>query len=292
MKKKYNSNSFKSKFFKFLIIISKFKKNTSSISNSEKYMKKCQKKKLKNIFFKNMKKMIYKNQIIYSYNEENSNCILIYIHGGSYVDKPLKIQLDFVKKIAKVINAELVIPIYKTLPDGNYKIFFEEIIDLYKNLEKKNKKIYLIGDSAGGGAVLSLNMLLVKEGINKIEATILLSPWLDMSLENPEISSKEKKDIVCSVEGNRFFGKKWANDIDTKDFRVSPIYGDMIGLNKIFLSCSDNEICQPDCLKLSQILKKSKINYKFVEFENQFHNFELYPTKESEILIEEIEKYV
>lgn len=292
MEKKYNSNSFKSKIFKSLIKLSNFKKNTSSTFNSERYMKICQKKKLKKSIFKNMSKKIYKNQIIYSYNEESSKCILIYIHGGSYVDKPLKIQLEFMKKVAKMINAELIVPIYKTLPNGNYKIFFEEIIDLYKSLLKRNKKMYLIGDSAGGGAVLSFNMLLVKEGINKIEATILLSPWLDMTLENPEILDKEKKDVVCSIEGNRFFGEKWADDICTKDFRVSPIYGDMTGLNNLFFSCGGNEICQPDCLKLSQLLQKAKINYKFIEFEKQFHNFELYPIKESKILIDEIEQFI
>lgn len=292
MEKKYTNNSFRSKIAKVLIILSRYKKKTSSASISKKHMNRCQQKPTNDNVFKGMNKKTNKKQIFYSYNEENSDYILIYIHGGSYVDKPLKIQLNFMKKIAKRINAELIVPIYKTLPCGNYKVFFEEIIDLYKKLLSKNRKIYLMGDSAGGGSALSLNMLLEKEDINKIEGLILLSPWLDLSLENSDIPNKEKKDIVCSIEGNRFLGKEWASDIDVKDFRVSPIYGDMSGINKIFISCGGNEICQPDCLKLSQILKNSNKNYKFIEFEKQFHNFELYPTVESKILIDEIVQYV
>ena len=70
-------------------------------------------------------------------------------------------------------------------------------------------------------------------------------------------------------------------------------YGECLeNLNKVFISCGGNEICQPDCIKLINKIKPLGINYKFVQFENQFHNFELYPISESKIIIEEIYHYI
>ena len=292
MYKKYTTNSIKSIFFKILIKLSNYKKNTSTKENSIKYMKICEKKIYNPKIFKGMTKRKYQNCDYYTYNEEIGNATLFYIHGGSFVDKPLKIQIDFAKKVANKINAELIVPLYKTLPNGNCNTFLDDMTKLYSYIKSNNKKIFLMGDSAGGGAALSLNMYLINEEKCNVDMVIMLSPWLDLSLDNNEVLSKDKNDIVCSVKGNKFLGEKWAENIDIKNYKASPIYGNFNGIKKVFISCGGNEICQPDCIKISNKLKQENINYKFIEFNKQFHNFELYPTKESNILINEIFEYV
>ncbi len=289
----YSNNSFKSKIIKILIRLSGFKKNTSSITNIQKHISKCINKKINKKFFRKMTKLSYNGYTFYTWNgnvENSRDSFLLYIHGGSFIDKPLNIQLNFVKKVAKKLNSTLIVPLYKTIPTGNSQKLLEEMKVIYQMLLKQHNKIYLIGDSAGGGAALSLNLVLKEEKISKPSGTILLSPWLDLSLSNPKIV--EKKDIVCSIPGNKYCGKIWADEYDIKDYKVSPIYGNFDNLNKVFISCGGNEICQPDCIKLVEKLKAMKINYKFVQFENQFHNFELYPIIESKILIDEIYKYI
>lgn len=288
----YNSNSLKSRIIKIVIRLSGFKKNTSSISNTQKYINRCKNKKLNEKIFKNMIKEKYKQYDFYTWNGtiENNNSFLLYIHGGSFTDKPLNMQIKFVKKIAEKLNLTLVIPLYKTIPDGNSQELLDELKSIYQLLLNKNDNIYLIGDSAGGGSILSLNLVLNKEQIKNPQAIIMLSPWLDLSLNNPKIN--EKKDIVCSITGNRYCGKIWASKYDIKDYRVSPIFGNFNHLNKVFISCGGNEICQPDCIEFVNKLKKLQIDYKFVQFDNQFHNFELYPIPESKILMEEIYKYI
>lgn len=289
----YSNNSFKSRIVKILIQLSGFKKNTNSISNTKKYIAKCNRKKVNKTAFKEMSKIDYNGYTLYTWNgslESNKDSFLLYIHGGSFIDKPLPMQINFIKKVAKKLNSTLIFPLYKTIPSGTSEELLEEMKQIYKLLLTKNQKIYLIGDSAGGGSVLSLNLLLTKENIKKPTAVIMLSPWLDVSLSNPKIN--EKKDIVCSIVGNRYCGKIWAGKYDINDYRVSPIYGNLENLNKVFISCGGNEICQPDCIKLINKIKPLGINYKFVQFENQFHNFELYPISESKIIIEEIYHYI
>lgn len=288
MKKIFSNNSIKSKIIKRLIKFSKFKKNTSSIENVKRYINWCSKRKITSKIFNGMEKLKYKDYTYYKNENTESDALLFYIHGGSFVDKPLYIQVKFAKKVAKKLNASLAIPLYKTIPIGNAENFLEEMCELYSLFLNKYKKIYLMGDSAGGGAVLSLSLLLKDKNIKIPDALIMLSPWLDVSLENKELNDKD--DIVCSIVGNKYCGSIWAGKYNINDYRVSPINGNFIGLNKIFVVCSKKELCYPDCIKFVNKLEES--NYEFIQFDNQFHNFELYPMKESEIVINEIYKYI
>ena len=285
-------NSLKSIIIKLLIKLSNFKKNTSNIENTRKYMKWCQKRQPNKIIFQWMKKKKY-NDFIYYKRRVNSNSkkkAIIYIHGGSFVDKPLHIQVKFAKKVAKKLNFDLIVPIYETIPKGNAKLYLESMITLYKHLTDKYDELYLMGDSAGGGAALSFNLYLDNLNYKLPSGIILFSPWLDLSLSNENII--EKNDIVCSIEGNKYCGQQWAGEIDIKDYRVSPIYGDVSRLKKVFISCSKNELCQPDCIKLLEKLDACCIEYNYLQFDNQFHNFELYPIKESKIVLNEICKFI
>lgn len=289
----YSNNSFKSRIIKILIKLSGFKKNTSSISNTKRYISKCRKRKINKNTFKDMIKSSYDEYTLYTWNGTIENCkdsFLVYIHGGSFIDNPLNIQINFVKKVAKKLNSTLIVPLYKKIPDGNSYELLKEMKLIYQLLLKQKNKIYLIGDSAGGGSILSFNLLLAEDQIRKPNAVIMLSPWLDLSLSNQKIN--EKKDIVCSLPGNKYCGKVWSGNYDLKDYKVSPIYGNFECLNKVFISCGGNEICQPDCIKFVDKLKQIEIDYRFIQFDNQFHNFEIYPTIESQMLLEEISKYV
>ena len=214
----------------------------------------------------------------------------MYVHGGSFVDKPLHIQVKFAKQVAKKLNYDLIVPIYETIPKGNAHVYLDSMIALYGHLIDKYDEIYLMGDSAGGGAALSLNLNLNQMNYKCPKGIILFSPWLDLSLSNEDII--EKDDIVCSIEGNKYCGHLWAGEFDVKDYRVSPIYGDLSKLNKVFISCSKNELCQPDCIKLLKKLDTYGIEYNYLQFDNQFHNFELYPIKESKIVLNEMYKFI
>ena len=285
------NNSLKSRVLKMMIILSKYKNNTFSTENVQKYINKNAKKTIKKGLFNGMQKNEYDKNIYYVYSNKSKN-LLFYIHGGSFVEKPSYFQIKFVKKLANKLNSDLIIPIYKTLPIGTAEITLDQMIKLYKNMIEKYDNIYLVGDSAGGGAILSLAMSISKTDLIRPKAIIALSPWLDLSLTNRRIVDFSDKDIVCSIEGNKYCGKLWASNLDEKDYRVSAKYGDVKMLDNVFVSSSSNEICNPDCIDFVKELKKKKINYQYVEFLKQFHNFELYPIKESNLLIQDIFNFI
>lgn len=286
-----NNVSIKSKIVNFLLIKSGYRKKYSSSETIKKVIdevefnnyslpKKC-----------GMTVDEYNSSKIALYNGSLTslkNTIIFYLHGGSYIEEATKQQINFVNKIAKLTNSTVVMPLYKLAPSGNFDTFVNDYDQLYAKLIETNKKVIFIGDSAGGGLCLSYSMYLKSEKRFLPSLIILFSPWLDVSLSNPLIYDISNKDSLCMVEGNKYCGKIWANDIPLNDYRVSPLYGDFLGLPKIFMTAGSNDICCPDCELLAKKLDEISFDFVFYKYKKQSHNFEIFSTPEAKKVLSDV----
>src|SRR5690606_3466899 len=111
--------------------------------------------------------------------------------------------------------------------------------------------IVFMGNSAGGGLALGFAQKLRNENRTQPQPSqlILISPWLDITLSNPDIRMVDKKDKLLSIKGLRMAAKAYASSVDGNDFRVSPIYGDFSGLGKISLFIGTNDLFVADARK-------------------------------------------
>ena len=87
-----------------------------------------------------------------------------------------------------------------------------------------------MGDSAGGGFALSFCQYLKTINLPQPKEIITFSPWVDVSM--PRNDYDNENDPILGEIGLKEVGKSWAGDLDTKDYRVSSIYGDNEGLAK------------------------------------------------------------
>ena len=174
----------------------------------------------------------------------------------------------------------VVFPVYPLTPFNTVEDVFGKIESLYNKVieENKDKKIILSGDSAGGGFALAL-----AESIkNQPDELILLSPWVDASMSNKEVWNYDKVDPMLSIEKARFIGKTWAGKLDIKDYRVSPLFGDMSKLKNVTIFVGTREVFYPDNILLYTELEALKSpNLRLIIGEKQNHVYPAYPTKES-----------
>lgn len=213
--------------------------------------------------------------------------VLMYLHGGSYVSGPIKLQVDFIRNLAVKTKTTAYIVDYRMAPENTYKEAFEDTMNVYRHILKKHgsSEIILIGDSAGGGLVLAFSLYL-KSMKKKLPAKqILISPWLDVSLTNSEITKlTDDDDYVLSQKGLVEAGLAYAGDKPVTDYMISPLYGDLNGLPVTFLLSGTNEILVFDCRLLKQKAENSDINLIYREYEDMFHAFVVAPP-----VLEEIE---
>lgn len=298
MKKIYDKQTIGSKFiYLFLSFLNK-KENSLTVDAAKEYIETmANKNKNYNLPLKyGFKLTEYKDMDVYIYNgkiEDEDKKILLYIHGGSYLEQAISFQLRFAQKIAKKTNSILVVPIYPLIPEGDCLMLHSLILNLYKYLRNNNKNdINFLGDSAGGGFVFSFGMELKKLQIDGPRNIISMSPWLDITMNNTNLYKDEKKDLTCGVDGNRYFGELWAKGISKKDYRVSPIYGDFKNIGKITLVFGGREIFTSECLRLRKVLDKQNVEYNDIYFEKEGHDFGVLPTIEGKIIIDNISEII
>ena len=99
---------------------------------------------------------------------------------------------------------EVVLPIYPKSPDYHYLETFKAIRDVYNQLveEVGANNIVMMGDGSGGGLALSFVQSLINDNQEVPRKLFLLSPLLDATLTNPNITKTlEENDILVSRFG-------------------------------------------------------------------------------------------
>ena len=221
-------------------------------------------------------------RIFYANEQSNSKTTIIYIHGGSYYADFTSFHWSFLKKIIRRTNAKIIAPAYRLVPFGTYKEAFKFIVSLYNDYIKSHsdEKIILMGDSAGGGLALAIALYLKNKKIKLPNELILISPWVDASMDNPEIKKYENKDPFLTVDSLKASVRPWLNGLDEHDWHVSPIYGDVEELNNVTIFVGTREIFYPDIVKLYKKLD-NETNNELIIGKEMNHAYPIIPIPES-----------
>lgn len=259
------------------------------------------------------------------YGNKKAKNIIVYIHGGAFVNEINYQHHLFCFLLSKKMDAYVIAPVYPLAPKYSYDKTFEIITDLYKSLigynqsnssfesndtgsfegedtgsfESKNlglfndintvhKKITFMGDSAGGGFVLSFCQYLKEIELPQPDNIIVFSPWVDISLGNSPYDSDS--DPILGEIGLRKMGKSWAGDLDTQNYKVSPLYGDNHGFSKTLIFVGENEIFHKDILMYYDKLKEDNVDVKLVVGNGMFHIYPLFPCPEARDAFKELKK--
>ena len=173
---------------------------------------------------------------------------VIYIHGGCFINQPTSDHWKFLDTIAQRTRAEVIMPLYPLTPvHGALEAlaFLEKVYR--KAIEKYGvENVTIMGDSCGGGLAASFAEYLPSCGLEQPAHLILISPWVDATLRNPDILPYEKVDPVLGVQGLQKLGLTWAKDLDPNDYRVSPVNGEVRILRNCVVFVGTREIFYPD----------------------------------------------
>ena len=211
--------------------------------------------------------------IITPKNEQKSEKVILYLHGGSYVAETSSNHWKFLEKLVKDTNATIILPDYPLTPKYTYKDVFTMITPLYKEIieEVSTNNLILMGDSAGGGMSLALLERLSEENIEMPYKTILMSPWLDVRLENPEIDNVQKYDKDLNKESLKIAGIAYAGKDGIDSYLVNPIDGDLSKLKNITIFTGTYDILNPDVHVLDEKAKKVNVSLEIKEYEGAGH---------------------
>lgn len=212
-------------------------------------------------------------QMIVFNDVETAQNVVIYLHGGAYVDEIMTFHVSICDKIAKNTNSVVFAPIYPLAPNNTYEKTYRILEKLYEFALKIGKPITIMGDSSGGGLSAAFCEHLAVKELKQPEHLILISPWVDASLSGDYDDSHP----LSGVDGLREMGKAWAGDLDLKDYKVSPLFGDVSQLPDTTIFVGTHEATYSDIIKFYNKLQDNDVDVKLSVGEEMNHVYPIYP---------------
>jgi acetyl esterase/lipase len=205
----------------------------------------------------------------------------VYLHGGAYVGEIAAQHWALISQLADA-GVRVEVPLYGLAPQHRHRDAYPFLTAVYRDLLAgfDPSAVSIAGDSAGGGLALGLAQTLPRAGLPQPRQLVLLSPWLDLTLSNPDIPPVEARDPWLSSAGLRVAGLEWAGGDDPTDPRLSPLNGPLADLAPMHVYVGTREICLPDVLALHQRAARAGAAIDLTVCEGAVHDYPIVPVPE------------
>ena len=223
-------------------------------------------------------------------HQHTNSKILFYLHGGAFLGGMVKQQWNTIAKIGRLCGCKVIIPAYPLAPENNYQDALNMVLAAYKKLlsQHNSSEIIFIGDSAGGGLMFSFALLLQEHKIELPAKLIALSPWVDVSMVNPEAKKLEAVDPLIQVAGLKKAGELYADGQSTTHPLISPLYGDIKDFPETHIFAGTHDILQPDEKLFAEKAAKNGIEMHYYEYPGMIHGWMFMPIPEAKKTVKQI----
>ena len=228
----------------------------------------------------------YEGHPCYILNEGKERAVL-YLHGGSGIHQMLKYHYRFIKRMIAAADVTVYVPIYPLAPNYTYKDTYRMLEPIYDGMCSEHPRITVMGDSMGGNIALALSEHVAR----KPDSTVLLSPFLDMTVGDPRYREYYRREPRLAMYELHRCGELWSGGDDPHDPMISPIFGDIKGLD-MTLFVGTQEVLLLDSERLRDRAKGESVPVHYYEYEGMSHVFPLQPIPEAKKAFPEIMSHI
>lgn len=224
--------------------------------------------------------------------------VILYLHGGGYMEGSLISHQDLAMRIGRASKARVLLTDYRLAPENPYPAAVDDAVKSYRWLIENQKidpsKIVIAGDSAGGGLTLVTLIKLRDEQMKLPVAGVCLSPWTDLALTGDSLTRNAKVDPFLKFYDIVFMANIYVGDNDPKNPYISPLYAELEGLPPILIHVGTAEIIQDDSVRFAQKAKKAGIDITLEVFDEMVHVFQAFAdwAPEGQEAIQKIGKFI
>lgn len=201
--------------------------------------------------------------------EQKADGCVIFLHSGGFVIKKNEYHEQFGAALGEVLGYDYLVPDYPI--NQTYEETLSYMEQIYKETMEEYDKVLLVGCSAGANLAVS-SIMELGETYGMPEGLILMSPWLDTTMENEE--------ITCFSEFDQeFFDSlvEWGsqyNGGDTENVLASPVKASKEQLEnfpKTVMVVGNQDILRFDAEKFYNNLKEAGVEVTYLTAEGKNH---------------------
>jgi len=183
---------------------------------------------------------------------------IFYVHGGSFVAERSPRLTSLVARIAAQAGARVFAPNYRLAPEHPCPAAVKDIAAAFHWHRKTwpDEPVVALGDSAGAAILLSALQLAAAEGAEMPDGVVLLSPWVDLSLQSwSVIAASLAGTTPYTMECLAAMAHLYLDGRNAADAIASPLYGDFTGFPPVLIHASKGDILYDDAVRLAERLR-------------------------------------
>lgn len=216
--------------------------------------------------------------------------IIIYLHGGGYVNAIATQHWQLIEQLATRANAKVLVPRYGLAPEHDVNDALDFIAKVFHQAKSLDLPIVFAGDSAGGGlAVSAITQLGLQSEVSKL---LLISPWLDSDFNHPGLDEVLQHDPWLIPESLRKIAAVWSGEDNHQDPKVAPVRSNLAGLPQTLLFMGTWDVLVFDSRWFVEKALAANVEIDYEELAEALHVYPILPTPEGKRAREKIIEFL
>ena len=210
--------------------------------------------------------------------DSTSNGMILQLHGGGYYGKMHNTYRDMAALYHEVSKGFDVLSVdYRVAPKHPFPAALEDAIEAYQWILSKNyNKIFVAGDSAGGGLALALCLYLRNHEISMPHGIITMSAWTDLTKSGESYQENFEIDPIFGGNMDSLIYKEgyYRNDNPENPY-ISPVNGEYYGFPPMLMQVGEYEMLLSDTLAVAKKARAAGVPVKEHIYKGMFHVFQM-----------------
>ncbi|MFR9805110.1 alpha/beta hydrolase [Pseudonocardia sp. RS010] len=178
---------------------------------------------------------------------------VVLVHGGGWCMGNAKGYREFGYRVSKAADARVLVVDYRLAPENPFPAPLDDTVAAYRYAREQPgvRRVAFVGDSAGGGLVVSALVKLRDDGDTAPSAAVVCSPLVDLAGEGASLTERAHLDPLPAAALVGAMGGAYLAGAEPKATPLaSPLYADLSGLPPLRVLVGTDEGLHDDAVRL------------------------------------------
>lgn len=206
--------------------------------------------------------------------------VILQLHGGGYYGRLHNTYRDMAALYNEISKGLDVLSVdYRVAPEYPFPAALEDAVAAYRWILAKGYdtgKVFVAGDSAGGGLALALCLYLRDRGMPMPKGIITMSAWTDLTKSGD--SYQENFDIDPMFGGSTdtlVYKEGYFGELDPEYPYISPVNGSYHGFPPMLMQVGEYEMLLSDTVEVARKAREAGVTVKEHIYNGMFHVFQM-----------------
>lgn len=203
----------------------------------------------------------------------------VMLHGGGYIIGSAKGYRAYAADVSRATGARVFVPEYRLAPEHPFPAAIEDASSVLDAAiaEVGSESCFAIGDSAGGGLVISSLWERHRTGAALPASVVLVSPLVDLTVTNPSYQERAHLDPIVTFKGiSRAAGYYLDGRGPEEAPAAFPMLSDLGWFPACLLLVGGAEVLLDDSRNLAAKLEREGVHLDYHEYDDMVHVWTLF----------------